>query len=168
MGDSEGKSYQWDVNRVEAVFAALPNARYVLVENMDVGALKAYAKKRKIDLTGVTEKTELRARVGYAKHDECGICMGEFREGQWVKTTWCGHQFHWACLGEAVLQKASTATKPRTGPITCPYCATDLKKPLPPPKAGSKRSAPDEDNSFLKQVVENLQANMRERNRRRA
>lgn len=169
MADSEGKSYQWDVNRVEAVFAELPNARYVLVENMDVGALKAYAKKRKIDLTGVTEKKELRERVEYAKHEECGICMGEFREGQWVKTTWCGHQFHWACLGEAMLQKASTATKPRTGPVTCPYCATDLKKPLPPAKAGSKRPLPpdDRDNPFMEHFFKNLQENMRERNRRR-
>ena len=165
MGDSEGKSYQWDVNRVEAVFAELPNERYVLVKDMDVGALKAYAKKRKIDLTGITEKKELQDRVEYAKHDECGICMDAFREGQWVKTTWCGHQFHWACLGEAVLQKASTATKPRTGPVTCPYCATDLKKPRPPAKAGSKRpAADDDDNPFLKEFL----ANMRERNRRRA
>lgn len=143
---SEGKQYQWDVNRVEAMFAALPNERYVLVEGMDTGSLKAFAKKRKLDLRGVTEKTELRKLVEGAKHDECGICWGEFREGQWVKTTWCGHQFHWACLGEAMLQKASTAEKPRNMPVTCPYCATDLNKPPPArPKSDTKRGIWDKD-----------------------
>ena len=134
--DSEGKNYQWDVNRVEAIFAALPCEKHVLAENMDVSALKAYAKKRNIDVKGVCEKADLVARVQYAKHDECGICIGPFLEHQWIKTTWCGHQFHWACLGEACLAKASTASAPRTQPITCPYCAKDLKK-APPPSAGT-------------------------------
>ena len=145
---TEGKNYQPDVNRVEAIFAALPCEKYVLAENMDVSALKAYAKKRNIDVTGVCEKADLVARVQYAKHDECGICIGPFLEHQWIKTTWCGHQFHWACLGEACLAKASTASAPRTQPITCPYCAKDLKK-APPPSAGThKRARTNTDNMF--------------------
>jgi hypothetical protein len=139
--DSEGKNYQWDVNRVEAIFAALPCEKHVLAENMDVSALKAYAKKRNIDVKGTCEKADLVARVQYAKHDECGICLAPFLEHQWIKTTWCGHQFHWACLGEACLTRASTASAPRTRPITCPYCAKDLKKLAPSPSTGSHKRA---------------------------
>lgn len=138
--NTEGKHYQPDVNRVEAIFAALPCEKHVLVEHMDISALKAYAKKRNIDVTGVCEKADLVARVQYAKHDECGICIGPFLENQWIKTTWCGHQFHWACLGEACLAKASTASAPRTQPITCPYCAKDLKKAPPPSTESNKRA----------------------------
>ena len=130
MADSEGKKYQRDVNRVEAIFAALPNERYVNVDDMDTTALKAFAKKRKLDLSGISEKTELQTLVAEAKNDECGICMELFREREWVKTTWCGHQFHWRCLGEAVLARASTAERARTSPITCPLCLADLKKSL--------------------------------------
>ena len=128
--DSEGKKYQHDVNRVEAIFATLPNERYVNVDGMDTTALKAFAKKRKLNLSGISEKTELQALVAEAKHDECGLCLESFCEREWVKTTWCGHQFHWRCLGEAVLARASTAEKARTGPITCPLCLADLKKPI--------------------------------------
>ena len=135
--NSESRDYQWDVNRVEAIFAALPNEKHVLVENMNVSALKAYAKKRNIDVKSICEKADLVARVQYAKHDECGICLAPFLEHQWIKTTWCGHQFHWACLGEACLTRASTASAPRTRPITCPYCAKDLKKLVPPPSTGT-------------------------------
>tara|TARA_X000000368_G_C22979592_1_gene689286 strand:+ start:561 stop:1121 length:561 start_codon:yes stop_codon:yes gene_type:complete len=166
--DSEGKKYQHDVNRVEAIFAALPNERYVNVDGMDTTALKAFAKKRKLDLSGISEKTELQTLVSEAKHDECGICMEPFLERQWVKTTWCGHQFHWHCLGEAVLARASTATKPRTGPLTCPICLSDLKKPLENGAATSSSSSSSEKidpQQALKEWKESLE-NLRRQNHR--
>ena len=41
------------------MFAALPNERYVLVEGMDTGSLRAFAKKRKLDRNthGCVKKT---------------------------------------------------------------------------------------------------------------
>ena len=140
-GGSCDVAHSTDVDRVEDVFCKLPTKRRVDVENMDTGELKAFARMRKLDLSAITEKSELQALVRGAKHEECGICMDALRAGQWVKTTWCGHEFHWACLGEAMLAKASTAENPRKQPVTCPYCATDLKRPpKPEPKTGHKRA----------------------------
>ena len=151
--DSEGKLYQHDVNRVEAIFAALPNERYVNVDGMDTTALKAFAKKRKLSLSGISEKTELQVLVAEAKHNECGLCLEPFCEREWVKTTWCGHQFHWRCLGEAVLARASTAERARTGPVTCPLCLADLKKPTTSAASRSSNGSTEDAMGHLRRAM---------------
>lgn len=121
-------SYVDDLTRVEAQFALLLTERYVPVSNMNVKECMEFCKKRKLDTTGITEKSELLEMVGGARPDECPICLLPLLENQWVKTTPCAHQFHWACLGEAVLAKAGTLEAPRTVPIACPLCRTDLRQ----------------------------------------
>ena len=101
--NTEGKYYQSDVNRVEHASPCESTCSRTWTS-----ALKAYAKKRNIDVTGV-QKADLVARVQY-EHDECGICIGPFLEN---RINAVRHQFQ-GRLGEACLAKASTAMAPRT------------------------------------------------------
>jgi hypothetical protein len=121
-------SYVDDLTRVEAQFALLLTERYVPVSNMNVKECKEFCKKRKLDTKGITEKSELIEMVRGARPDECPICLLPLLKNQWVKTTPCAHQFHWACLGEAVLARAGTLEAPRTVPIACPLCRADLRQ----------------------------------------
>jgi len=114
--------YDEDLCRVEAGFAVLLTGRYKTPSEMKTTELKSFCKKRKLNLSGISEKSELVQLVTDSWADECPICLAEFKEGEFTKQTFCGHVFHWSCLGEAVLAKASTVDAPRTGPIECPVC----------------------------------------------
>jgi len=126
-------SHASDLYRVEALFAMLPTTRHVPAEHLGASACLAFAKKRKLNVSGINEIDSLRSVVKDAKEETCAICLVDFQARQWVKSTHCGHNFHWQCLGELVLAKASTAECPRKAELQCPTCRTDLKPP-PVPK----------------------------------
>tara|TARA_Y100000768_G_scaffold387790_1_gene380296 strand:- start:226 stop:750 length:525 start_codon:yes stop_codon:yes gene_type:complete len=151
-------SYVDDLTRVEAQFALLLTERYVPVSNMNVKECKEFCKKRKLDTTGITEKSELVEMVRGARPDECSICLLPLLKNQWVKTTPCAHQFHWACLGEAVLARAGTPEAPRTVPIACPLCRADLRQ-LPKKTTTAPQAGADAGNRYYNELYERVRRN---------
>ena len=53
--------------------------------------------------------------------DCCCVCLGEFADGEELRTLPCGHAFHASCIDEWLLGKGRELRNPRELP-SCPMC----------------------------------------------
>ena len=130
-----------DIFRVQLIVANLDTIQHLKPEKMSIAELVAFAKKRSLDLTNAIERTDILSLVEGARHDSCPLCMEEFKEGQWIKETNCGHHFHIGCLQEAAVAKASTKDHVRTQELACPLCRQRMWNP----ECSSKKRAREKD-----------------------
>lgn len=122
------KAFEHDFERVEAILCNIKTFPFQATDSMSVKELKQDAKRRKIDISSMTEKKELVDAIRSANDEDCSICLQSFVEKEWIKQFPCGHSFHLSCTYDTMLTKARTGSR-REG-VRCPACRQEVPTAL--------------------------------------
>ena len=114
-----------DYQRIELLVCNLETITIKPASEMTVKELKEHAKKRRVNIEGITEKEELVKVIGNIVDDECPICLQSMIGGEWVKRLSCGHLMHLTCAYTTFMEKGRDGK--RTEALHCPLCRMDIR-----------------------------------------
>jgi len=122
------------VSEIADVVRKVPAEEFVPEEDVRTGACSVARMKRMLVNRGAPdaaerciEKDDLAREVEKARNfnQECPICAEEYAEGDVLRVTHCGHEFHLHCFDKWIYT-FSTDSRPATHP-TCPLCKGSIQ-----------------------------------------